>query len=69
MSLENLRKTKVLSDENLPVTFDILKPLIVYTMVHYWNLPIWLFVTYLTLWIIVFIFGFILNLYRTKVKL
>ena len=69
MSLENLRKTKVLSGENLPVTSDILKPLIVYTMVDYWNLPIWLFATYLTLWIIVFILGFILNLYRTKVKL
>ena len=69
MSLENLRKVKVLSGENLPAKLDILKPLIVYTMVDYWNLPIWLFATYLTLWIIVFILGFILNLYRTKVKL
>ena len=69
MSLENLRKTKMLSGENLPVRLDILKPLIVYTMVNYWNLPVLLFATYLTLWIIVFILGFILNLYRTKVKL
>lgn len=69
MSLENLRKVKMLSGENLPATVDILKPLIVYTMVDYWNLPIWLFITYLTLWIIVFILGIISNLYRTKVKL
>ena len=69
MSLENLRKTKVLSGENLPVTVDILKPLIVYTMVDYWNLPIWVFATYLALWIIVFMLGVISNMYRTKVKL
>ena len=69
MSLENLRKTKVLSGENLPATVDILKPLIVYTMVDYWNLPIWLLATYLTLWVTVFILCVISNLYRTKVNL
>ena len=69
MSLENLRKVKMLSGENLPATVDFLKPLIVYTMVHYWDLPIWLFATYLTLWVIVFILGVISNVYRTKVKL
>lgn len=60
---------KKIDRKNLPNQLNIWMPFIIYTMIHYWQLPIWLFAVYMTLYVIVFAAVIVVEMKSTKVDI
>ena len=60
---------KKIDRKNIPNQFSIWTPFIIYTMIHYWQLPIWLFAVYMTLYVILFAVAVVVEVKTTKVDI
>ena len=62
-------KNKILDTSSLPPRLNSYMPLIIYTVIDYWQQPVWIFAVYMTVWIIEFLVALGLYLTSDKVQL